>query len=365
MKKIFGLLLILLVISLSLFALTFWGPKLLPLLMNKPIQPQTQQPQVLTQETQISTQETQQIDPVLFREQEENKKRLTQGCLTGKGCIESIDQPKFVSVKQATKFLNDDDLVVGIDFDGWEHEDDMVKAYPIKILNWHEVVNDFLNEAPIVVTYCPLCNSAAVYDRQIDGKVFDFGVSGMLLNNNVVLHDRQTETLWTQLQGDSLVGKLYPKKIVQIPSQVTTWKNWRESHPGTVVLSEDTGFVHDYNVSPYEGYADNPRIEFSVEHSDSRLPNKEQVFGVQMYDQYKAYPVSEIKAHLLNGTAYEDTVGGHPVFITWINGEFRVEDSVLKQLIPVTDTYWFCWAAMYEKTDIFKGDSLAKPESAV
>lgn len=353
MKKIFGLLLIVLVISLSLFALTFWGPKLLPLLMNKPIQPQTQQPQVLTQETQISTQETQQIDPVLFREQEENKKRLTVGCLTGVDCIESIDQPKFVSSKQAAKFLKDDDLVVGVDFEGWEKEDDPVKAYPVKILNWHEVVNDFLNESPIVVTYCPLCNSAAVYNRMIDDDVLEFGVSGSLLNNNLVLHDKLTETLWTQLQGNSLVGKLYPKKLVQVPSVVMTWKNWRESHPGTVVLSEETGFEHDYTVSPYTDYADSPRIEFPVEHSDTRLVNKQQVYGVQMYDQSKAYPLSALQKSFPEGGEFEDSVGGHPVKITYGGGKFTVEDVVLKKAVPVAGTYWFCWIAMHERTEIY------------
>lgn len=354
MKKIFGLLLIVLVVSLSLFALTFWGPKLLPLLMNKPIQPQTQQPEAETQETQVSTQETQQIDPVLFREQEENKKRLTQGCLTGKDCVQSIDEPTFVSVKQAAKFLKDDDLVVGVDFEGFEKEDDPVKAYPVKILNWHQVVNDFLNESPIVVTYCPLCNSAAVYDRQIKGTVFEVGVSGSLLNNNLVLQDRVTETLWTQLQGDSLVGKLYPKKLVQVPSVVMTWKNWREGHPKTVVLSDETGFKHDYNVSPYTDYAESPRIEFPVEHSDSRLTNKEQVYGVQMYDQYKAYPVSALKKSFPEGGTFEDLVGGHPVKITYGGGKFLVEDVVNKKAVPVADTYWFCWVAMYERTELYE-----------
>lgn len=353
MKKIFGLLLIVLGISLTLFAVVFWGPKLLPLLMNKPIQPQTQQTEAITQETQLSTHETQQIDPTLFREQEENKKRLTQGCLTGKDCIQSIDQPKFVSVKQAAKFLSDDDLVVGVDFDGFEKEDDPVKAYPVKILNWHEVVNDFLNETPVVITYCPLCNSAAVYERMVGSDVLMFGVSGSLLNNNLVLQDRVTETLWTQLQGDSLVGKLYPKRLVQVPSVVMTWENWRESHPGTVVLSTETGFEHDYNVSPYEGYAENPRIEFPVEHSDSRMSNKEQVYGVQMYDQSKAFPLVTLKKNLPEGGTFEDTVGGHPVSITYGGGKFLVSDSVKKEHVPVADTYWFCWVAMYERTELY------------
>ncbi|MCC7196997.1 DUF3179 domain-containing protein [Candidatus Peregrinibacteria bacterium] len=353
MKKLSVLLLVVLVVSLSLAALAFWGPKLLPLLMNKPIQPQIDNVLPVTQETQMSTQETQQIDPVLFREQEENKKRLTQGCLTGQDCIQSIQQPKFVSAKQAAKFLNDDDLVIGLDFDGWETEDDPVKAYPIKILNWHEVVNDFLNESPVVITYCPLCNSAAVYNRMFDGKVSEFGVSGSLLNNNLVLHDKLTETLWTQLQGYSLVGKSYPQKLVQVPSVVMSWKNWKTSHPQTVVLSTDTGFEHDYNVSPYADYAESPRIEFPVEHSDSRLANKDQVYGVQMYDQFKAYPVAVLQQSFPEGGTFEDEVGGHPVKITYGGGKFLVEDAVLKKSVPVANTYWFCWVAMYERTELY------------
>ncbi len=233
--------------------------------------------------------------------------RLRQGCPGGTDCIPSIDDPTYQSADAADGWLNEDDMVIGIEVDG------ETRAYPLRILNVHEIVNDEVGGTPVAVTYCPLCRSGLVFDRRVDGETLSFGVSGKLINANLVMYDRQTETYWSQLEGEAIVGPLVPRELTLVPSSITTWAEWREAHPQTQVLSRDTGIYpkSTYGSNPYSGYADSERVGFDVDSVDDRLHSKTIVYGVTIGNASRAYPEETVtEADVVN-----DEVGGVPVLV--------------------------------------------------
>ncbi len=160
--------------------------------------------------------------------------------------IPSIDSPKFLSVVDASKFLKDSDLVVGLTVNG------QTKAYPLLILVWHEIVNDNVGGLPVAVTYCPLCFTAQVFNRTISGHVaVEFGTSGKLYNNNLVMYDRLSGSLWSQALGEGIVGTHAGESLKRIPFDLAYWKDWKQLYPNSMVLSTDTGFTRPYGVDPY------------------------------------------------------------------------------------------------------------------
>lgn len=291
------------------------------------------------------------VDSALNDEQrileDENTRRLVQGCLDGKDCIPSIDDPKFVPASAASVFLSDDDLVVGVNIG------DESKAYPIKILNWHEVVNDEIGDKNVAITFCPLCFTGIVYERMIGDEPVEFGVSGYLLNSNLVMYDKKTDALWSQLTGEALTGAQIGKELNKITAWTVQFGVWKQDHPDTLVLSTDTGFERDYDLYPYGEYRESKEIYFALENSDNRLFEKELIIGVTVADKSKAYPVSVLKEQFPEGGEFEDSVGGHPVFIKWDKEMLTAVDTVRNvDLTPVT-AYWFAWAAFYPETEIY------------
>lgn len=302
-------------------------------------------------DTQEKTQETELKD---FDVDKRNLERFSQGCMSGNDCIPSIDQPKFVSAKQASRFLKDDDLVIGVAFEGWETEDDPVKAYPVKIMNWHEIVNDFVNENSVAVTYCPLCMTPRVYGRLFDGKAVDFGVSGMLLNSNLVMYDRETKSLWSQFDGQALVGPRKGQKLTVFPSVITRWKDWLAKHPATVVLSTDTGYDRPYDENPYGDYADVDDVYFPLEHNDNRREPKEVIFGIVIDGQAKAYPELELKKALSGKSVFTDEFAGKKLALVYGDEGLTLTDEETLEKIPVAFSYYFTWSAFYPDTQIFQ-----------
>jgi len=133
---------------------------------------------------------------------------------------------------------------------------DKVKAYPIRILMWHEIVNDTLNGVPIAVTYCPLCNAALVFDRRLpDGRVLDFGTTGKLRNSDLIMYDRQTESWWQQFMGEAIVGEMTGISLEIIPSRVESWSLVKKEHPSAEVLIPGDEYMRDYGRNPYVGYS--------------------------------------------------------------------------------------------------------------
>lgn len=161
--------------------------------------------------------------------------------------IPSIDQPVFVSASAAS-FLRADDAVLGLVHNG------VARAYPIRILNWHEVVNDLFGDDPAVITFCPLCGTGVAFDSRVDGRALSFGVSGLLYNGDVLLYDRQTQSLWSQLLGQAISGPLKGRRLTMLALTHTTWADWRKSHARTQILSTDTGQARPYEREAYPGH---------------------------------------------------------------------------------------------------------------
>jgi len=165
--------------------------------------------------------------------------------------IPPIDDPKFISVSAADAWLNDVEPVLVVDVDG------DVRAYPIQIMMWHEIVNDTVGGLPLAVTYCPLCNSAISFERVVRGVETTFGTSGSLYNANLVMYDRATESLWNQLDGRAVIGVLTGDVLTQYPSVTMSWSTFKEARPDGKVLDKDqTGATRRYGTNPYTGLDD-------------------------------------------------------------------------------------------------------------
>ncbi|WP_299480136.1 DUF3179 domain-containing protein [uncultured Roseibium sp.] len=161
--------------------------------------------------------------------------------------IPSIDAPRFVPASDID-WLQDNEPVIFLDLDG------AVKAYPLQILIWHEIVNDQIGETPVSVTYCPLCNSSIVFDRRLDGETLDFGTTGLLRNSDLVMYDRQSETWWQQFTGEGIVGTHAGRELKMIPSRVTAFEAFRKDHPNGDVLARPSPPRRNYGSNPYVGY---------------------------------------------------------------------------------------------------------------
>jgi hypothetical protein len=189
--------------------------------------------------------------------------------------IPSIDYPLFEPVSEVD-WLEDDEPVLSLTIDG------RTKAYPIRIMMWHEIVNDRLAGVPVAVTYCPLCNSGVAFERTVAGETTTFKVSGRLYADNLVMYDRLTESLWPQLTGRASVGALTGTQLESIPVGAVGWRQFREEHPDAQVLSRSTGHDRDYLTNPYVGYDDPDSEPFFAlpTDPDTRLPVKARVVGV-------------------------------------------------------------------------------------
>ncbi len=204
--------------------------------------------------------------------------------------IPSIDAPTFVSQDEAGMWLASNEPVIAVEIDG------EARAYPLQILTWHEIVNDTLSDVPIIVTFCPLCNSALVFDRRFEDQVFEFGTSGLLRNSDLIMYDRTTETLWQQFTGEGIVGELAGEQLTFLPSTLVSFKDFSEAYPEGVVLSQNTGFDRAYGRNPYAGY-DSVEQPFLFDGElDGRLPAMARVVTVSLDDAGVdvAYPVSTL-----------------------------------------------------------------------
>lgn len=150
-------------------------------------------------------------------------------------------------------------------------------------------------DQPVVITYCPLCGSGIAFDAAVKGKVKTFGVSGLLYNSDILLYDRETESLWSQLRYKAVSGPMEGEQLEVLNTTNTTWKAWKSKHPKTLVLSEDTGFNRNYESDPYPGYESSSDIYFAVSEKDDRFHPKETVIGLEVNGKFKAYPFSELE----------------------------------------------------------------------
>ena len=272
--------------------------------------------------------------------------------------IPAIDEPRYTYAEDVD-FLEDREPVILVTVG------DDSRAYPIQILMWHEIANARFGDTPVAVTFCPLCNTAIVFDRRVDGKVLSFGTTGKLRDSDLVMYDRQTESWWQQYSGESLVGTLAGKKLRQLPARIVAWEEFRRAYPRGLVLNLFTGFSRTYGVNPYAGY---DRIDssplFSVRNEDDdRLPPKERVVYVEVGDDAFAVPFSVLAEQ---PTITVETDGGELV-VHWRGGVASALDEVTVdrgrdvgaatvrldgELVPFTEPFWFAVAAFRPDIEI-------------
>ena len=223
--------------------------------------------------------------------------------------IPPIDGPRFETVEEASQWLVDREPVVLLELEG------KARAYPLRILTSHEVVNDEVGGRPVVVSYCPLCNSAVTFDRVVDGQVLRFGVSGLLRNSDLVMWDEQTESLWQQITGEAVVGELTGTTLEFIPSPIVAWGDFRAEFPDGEVLSRDQGIYPPelYENQPYAGYDSSTQPFLFRGTADDRYPAMERVVGVTVDGTNKAYPFSVISEE----RAVNDEVAGTPILVVY------------------------------------------------
>ncbi len=266
----------------------------------------------------------------------------------GKDGIPSIDNPKFISAEEAN-WLPEKELGLGIIYKG------EARFYPYRILVFHEIVNDFVQGDPILITYCPLCFTGIAFKREIDGEPVEFGVSGKLYNSELVMYDRKTDSYWPQSIGKAVVGSSTGKSLKKIPVDISQWGDWKKSNPNTKVLSRDTGVYPESKYSGTNLYGDfgdftSIDLQFPVENKDSRLGDYEIVYGVEISGKFKAYKKSDLEQK----QKIEDTVGTEKIKIEFDpnlksakafkeNGEEIVIDTL----------FWFAWAAFHPETELY------------
>ena len=204
--------------------------------------------------------------------------------------IPAIDSPRLLPVGEVD-FLRPNEPVIELIVNG------QARAYPIQILIWHEIVNDTVAGVPVAVTFCPLCNTALVFDRRVDGSVLDFGTTGKLRHSDLVMYDRQTESWWQQFGGDALVGEYAGTRLERIPARIVAWREFAAQHSNGRVLSRETGHDRTYGANPYTGYddVDSPPFFPVPNESDKRLPPKERVVFIERGDEAVVIPYSVLE----------------------------------------------------------------------
>lgn len=233
--------------------------------------------------------------------------------------IPAINAPRFVSISEADEWLKPLEPVVQVQVG----ED--ARAYPIQILIWHEIVNDTVGDEPLIVTFCPLCNTAIAFKRTVDGQVLKFGTTGRLRYSNLIMYDRQTETWWQQATGEAIAGELTGTQLEFYPATIISWQDFKATYPQVKVLSRETGYPRDYGHNPYIGYDDvnNPPFLYQGPATPDQLPPVARVLTVDLNGEAVAYPYEMLeKISVVN-----DTVGGEEVVVLWQAGTVSPLDS--------------------------------------
>ena len=297
--------------------------------------------------------------------------------------IPALTRPTVIPAA-AADYLDPGDIVLGLEMNG------VARAYPLRIMNWHEIVNASLGGVPVAVTYCPLCGTGIAFDPILDGKALEFGVSGLLHNSDLLMYDRDTDTpsLWQQALGTAVVGPRNETRLQILPLAHSRWDDWKAAHPASTVLSTDTGFGRNYSRDPYAGYNQDEGLFFAVDGEKRDLPRKTWVYGLIHNGAARAYPLDDIGAN----QALNDAVGGEAVLVVTGSGSppsgrayrrgelrFTLADGALTDASggawEITETalvgpdgsrldrlsdgfvaFWFAWSTFYPNTDIYDGE---------
>lgn len=277
--------------------------------------------------------------------------------------IPSIDDPKFIAVSEANKWLKDEETGQGF------CSGDDCRFYPYQILVWHEIANDRVGNSSVLITYCPLCLTGIVFDRNVNGEIMEFGTSGMLWQSNLVMYNRTTpdekslsdlekslrlqskkESLWSQVLGEAVVGELTGTKLKVLNSDVIRYGDWKKLHQETKVLSKDTGFSRSYGFDPYGDYYTSNQVSYGASFNDNRLHPKEFVLGVEIKGKFKAYHSTALKVGEI-----KDLFNGETIFIQKSKeGIVRMFRGEKRESLPYIGGFWFSWLAVHPETELFK-----------
>jgi Protein of unknown function (DUF3179) len=270
--------------------------------------------------------------------------------------IQALTNPD-ASPAAETTFLESASRVVGVTVDG------VSRAYPINVLNWHEVINDHLGNTDLLITYCSLCDGVTVLDRRLDGRAYEFGASGLIYQSNMVLYDRTDQALWSQITSSAISGPHVGRTLRHIDGwELTTLGAWRASHPSSTIVNFKTGQDHPYNSDPHRAYFATDKLDprYQDVAPDARLMNKTRIIGVKYGAEVRAYPLDAIRA--AGQATILDQIGGEPVEITIDKTSGAVRIVHIPEAALVTHTLWFAWAALFPQTEIYQPST--KPPSA-
>jgi hypothetical protein len=219
-------------------------------------------------------------------------------------------------------------------------------------MNWHEIVNDRFGEEAVAVTYCPLCGTGMTFLATVDDRPLSFGVSGLLYNSDMLLYDRQTESLWSQVAARAITGPFQGAKLTSIPMSHTTWSDWRQRHPDTLVLSRETGYARDYDRSPYAGYEQSRELYFPMKFRAKGYHPKERVLGVEIAGRYKAYPFAELAR---TEGVVRDRIADERIEIRFdaLHQTARAFDENGEELAGVI-AFWFAWYGFHPDTAVYR-----------
>jgi Protein of unknown function (DUF3179) len=269
--------------------------------------------------------------------------QLQQGC-PARDCIPSIDHPVFVEASEASH-ISDNDIVLALSWKG------QFRAYPTRILDQHEIVNDVVAATPIAITYCPLCGSGVGVIRIVDGQVTEFGVSGVLYNSALVFYDRATETLWDQIVAEGIVGPLTGSKLELVPITMTRWSTWKAAHPDTLVLSADLGTGRDYSNDLYAKYRQSDQLMFSVSKTDDAIRPKTVVYGFDLDGLALATPASVLQE---SGELTFSSPERQVRISLQEDGSVTAVDLESGESHVAIRLFWFAWYTFHPDTELRK-----------
>jgi hypothetical protein len=262
---------------------------------------------------------------------------LMQAC-PARDCIPSIDEPEFIPADEV-EYLLGGDLVMTLTHNG------ITRAYPTRILDHHEIVNDMFGAEPVAITYCPLCGSGLAFDRRQGGQVLDFGVSALLHNSDLVMYDRQTESLWQQITGKAFAGKSRGSQLKTLPMSMITWDDWRKQYPDAEVLTIDGVMTDRYLKDAYGDYAESEKLYMPVSATDARLHPKRVIYGMEIGDDSIAIDAE----WLLEKGQFANEYAGKKLIVTVAdNGETNA--SLDDEQITIHRMYWFAWYSFHPRT---------------
>ncbi len=264
-----------------------------------------------------------------------------------KDSIPALMAPKWID-PAAGSFMQDSDEVLSVTI-GAE-----TRAYPLRILVWHEVVNDRIGDTPVVVTYSALSGSGLAFapGTNPDGTPRTFGVSGLLYNSCLVMYDHATESLWSQLRMSSIAGPANEQMLQPLATRRMTWAAWKAAFPTGKVLSTETGRDADYlGEWPYGDYAQDRATIFPFDVNRNEFGTKERIIGFRGSSSERAWPLEKLKE---KGQMY-DAIGSQTVKVLYdeATGDVQVQDMKTREYLPVVSAYWFAWQAFYPDTTVW------------